>query len=192
MFDARRRRVFLEWFAATCNARLSCEKAGITQRTAYRHRREDSAFAEAWEEALQQGYAAVEASLVADALRGFVQSDDWDGDEKDEAEGPLHHPADGSPPHPRLRGDREELTFEQRMAVLREYRRSDGGGGPRAQGKATPVAGRVATAEEVEAALIKRLKNFAVRVATADAEGRSAVPPARTAKSGVPVTKRNG
>ncbi len=141
LFDARRRGVFLEWFAATCNAKLSCEKAGITQKTAFRHRRKDPAFAVAWEEALQQGYAALEASLVAEALASSA--------DEEEPPHPAHAPHESPSP---ARG--EGLSFEQRMAVLREYRRSDGGRGPRGLGKSAPVPGRIATAEEVETALI--------------------------------------
>ena len=50
LFDARRKAIFLEWFAATCNVKLSAEQADICYHTAFKHRREDSAFAEAWDE----------------------------------------------------------------------------------------------------------------------------------------------
>jgi hypothetical protein len=68
LFDAKRKVIFLEWFAATCNVKLSAEQADICYHTAFKHRREDSAFAEAWDEALAQGYAALEAGLLADAI----------------------------------------------------------------------------------------------------------------------------
>lgn len=172
LFDSTRRRVFLDWFAATCNVCLSAEKAGVNYRTVYKHRRKDSAFAEAWDEALAQGYAALEAGLVSDAVAAEIgkASIDEDGEPATPAQSPL--------------------TFEQRMALLKEYRRADGGRGPRAVGKAPSQPGHVASPEEAEAALIKRLKHFAMRVAEADAEGRSVLdPPLRCASSGIPITK---
>ena len=73
------------------------------------------------------------------------------------------------------------------MALLKEYRRADGRG-PRPVGKHPPLPPHIASPEEAEAALIKRLKHFAMRVAEADAEGRSVLdPPGRCAKSGIPI-----
>src|SRR4030095_1576341 len=172
LFDAKRKALFLEWFAATCNVTLSAEKAGINYRTAYKHRRKDSAFAEAWDEALAQGYAALEAGLLAEAIAAEIAKI-AEGDEQGEA------PSPASP-----------LSFEQRMALFKEYRRTDGGRGPRAVGKFAAVAPRGGTPAEAEAALIKRLKHFAMRVAEADAEGRTVLDePARCSRSGIPVTR---
>jgi hypothetical protein len=175
LFDEKRKAVFLEWFAATCNVYFSAEKAGIAYQTVYKHRRKDAAFAEAWDEALAQGYAALEAGLLADAIAAEIGKAE-DEDEVDEL--PLH----ASP-----------LSFEQRMALFKEYRRPEGGRGPRAVGKHPPVPPHIASPAEAEAALIKRLKHFALRVAEADAEGRTVLdPPNRSAKSGVPITKQGG
>lgn len=172
LFDAARRRVFLDWFGATCNVTLSAEKAGVAYQTVYKHRRKDAAFAEAWDEALAQGYAALEAGLLSDAVAAEIGND---GIEED---GGSSAPAT-SP-----------LTFEQRMALLREYRRADGGRGPRLVGKHPPLPPHIASPEEAEAALIKRLKHFAMRVAEADAEGHSVLdPPGRCATSGIPITR---
>lgn len=176
LFDAKRKATFLEWFAATCNVRLSAQQADICYHTAFKHRREDTEFAEAWDEALAQGYAALEAGLLADAIAPDVDSElDRDGVESEQA--PANSP----------------LTFEQRMFLLREYRRRDGGSGPRPVGKPPTIQPRVATEAEVEAALIKRLKQFALRVEQADAEGRSILDePVKCSKSGVPITKPAG
>src|SRR3982751_2480399 len=35
LFDRKRKEVFLEWFAATCNVRLSAGKAGVHEKTVY-------------------------------------------------------------------------------------------------------------------------------------------------------------
>ena len=176
LFDARRKAIFLEWFAATCNVKLSAEQSDICYHTAFKHRREDPAFAEAWDEALAQGYAALEAGLLADAIAPDVDAEP----DSDEAEG---EPAPATSP----------LSFEQRMSLLREYRRRDGGHGPRPVGKPPTIPPRIASEAEVEAELIKRLKLFALRVAKADAEGRSILDePIPCSRSGVPITGTGG
>ena len=175
LFDRARRRTFLEWFAATCNVTLSAEKAGIAYQTVYKHRRKDAAFAEAWDEALAQGYAALEAGLLADAIAAEVAKAAEDAGE-----------GDASP-------DSSPLNFEQRMALLKEYRRAEGGRGPRAVGKAPSVPPHIASPAEAEATLIRRLRHFAMRVAQADSEGRNTWdPPLQVTNSGLPVTKRGG
>jgi len=176
LFDARRKAIFLEWFAATCNVKLSAEQSDICYHTAFKHRREDPAFAEAWDEALAQGYAALEAGLLADAIAPDVDAEP----DSDEAEG---EPAPATSP----------LSFEQRMSLLREYRRRDGGHGPRPVGKPPTIPPRIASEAEVEAELIKRLKLFALRIAEADAEGQSILDePITCSRSGVPITGPGG
>src|SRR4030095_11675399 len=105
LFDAKRKPLFLEWFASTCNVTLSAEKAGINYRTAYKHRRKDSAFAEAWDEALAPGYAALAAGPLGEAIASEIAKI-ADGNEQGEV------PSTASP-----------LSFEQRMALFKEYRR---------------------------------------------------------------------
>ncbi|MFL6771067.1 MAG: hypothetical protein ACJ8E4_05045 [Sphingomicrobium sp.] len=176
LFDADRKAIFLEWFAATCNVKLSAEQADICYHSAFRHRREDSAFAEAWDAALAQGYAALEAGLLADAI-----APDTDA-------GPVGGETEGEPPPAT-----SPLSFEQRMVLLKEYRRRDGGHGPRPVGKPPTIQPRIASEAEAEAELIKRLKMFALRVAEADAEGRSILDePVTCSRSGVPITGAGG
>lgn len=163
-FDAARRRVFLDWFATTCNVTLSAEQADISTKTVHAHRRKDAAFAEAWDEALAQGYAALEAGLLSDALAADMGKG---GTEEVGSSAPATSP----------------LTFEQRMALLREYRRVDGRG-PRPVGKHPPLPPHIASPAEAEAMLIKRLKHFAMRVAQADAERRGVLDPPGRAKGG--------
>jgi hypothetical protein len=64
LFDASAKALFLEWFAVTCNVRFSAEQAGITPKTVFRHRMKDRAFHDAWEQALDSGYARIEAKII--------------------------------------------------------------------------------------------------------------------------------
>jgi AcrR family transcriptional regulator len=63
-FTDKRKELFLSHFAATCNAKASARAAGVANTTVYQHRKSDAAFREAWNEALDQGYARLEAELV--------------------------------------------------------------------------------------------------------------------------------
>ena len=54
-FDAARKTLFLEHFAATLDAVGAAEAAGVAFATAYAHRRTDPAFAAAWAEAARIG-----------------------------------------------------------------------------------------------------------------------------------------
>jgi hypothetical protein len=70
---------FLDYLAASCNVLASCEAAGFCNTSVYKRRREDAAFAERWQAALEQGYARIEMALVqraADALEGFKPDPD--------------------------------------------------------------------------------------------------------------------
>src|SRR5439155_25855891 len=93
--------VFLEWFAATCNDRLSAGKAGVHEKTIYKHLLKDPAFEEAWFRALRLGYARLEARVLQEAHQLRF------GRNGTSAEGPLPHPAHGSPPHPAKPGGEE-------------------------------------------------------------------------------------
>jgi hypothetical protein len=59
-----RRELFLEHFAGTCDVASSAELAGVCESTVYRHRVKDPDFAAAFQEALEQGYARLEAEAV--------------------------------------------------------------------------------------------------------------------------------
>ncbi len=62
------RNAFLGYLAQTANVMFSERLAGMSQGSAYGVRRRDAAFAEAWVEALEQGYAHIEAQLMACAI----------------------------------------------------------------------------------------------------------------------------
>src|SRR5690348_6455965 len=63
-FDAAKRKLFLKWFAATANAAQSARMAGVGQSTVFDHRMKDGRFAEAWDRALEQAYARLEAKAL--------------------------------------------------------------------------------------------------------------------------------
>lgn len=62
---------FLDHLAATCNVELSAKACGFSPQTVYRRRRTDPTFARRWDEALKQGYAALEALLARRAIEAF-------------------------------------------------------------------------------------------------------------------------
>jgi hypothetical protein len=61
-------RAFLDHLAETANVTASAKAAEISPSLAYRMRRERPAFRAAWEAALAEGYARLEAFLVSQAL----------------------------------------------------------------------------------------------------------------------------
>jgi len=60
--------VFLEALAESSNVAASARKAGIGSDAMYRERRRKSGFAARWHEALCEGFARLEAELLAEAL----------------------------------------------------------------------------------------------------------------------------
>ena len=163
LFDAKRREVFLEWFAATCNVRLAAAKAGVAYQTVFKHRMKDEAFARDWDGALAQGYARLEARLVeAVFLPGTGR---WQTEGLTEGVGSLHDAPstiesafDGPPP--RSGEDLEPFDAQLAIAVLREQKRNVHGHRPQAQ----RTTARAASNKEIAEALAKRLKGFALRV----------------------------
>jgi hypothetical protein len=171
--------VFLEWFAATCNVKLSAEKAGICYQTVFRHRMKDEAFAEAWDQALQQGYARLEARLLQEVhAPGFGPSGTLpEGGPSTAFGGPPPHPAKPGREEYEIAGDLDDAEVEERfdpqlaMLLLREHARRLPGSADKGKAGAMP---RVASNREIAAALTKRLKAFALRV------GQEAAHPSKT------------
>jgi hypothetical protein len=75
LFDRKRRKVFLEWFAATGNCTFAAAKAGVHYRTIWKHRMKDEAFREAFNLAMEQGIARAQARLIEDKARGPIAVD---------------------------------------------------------------------------------------------------------------------
>jgi hypothetical protein len=119
LFKGRVRQTFLEWFAATSNVTLAAKMAGVHHKTAFRHRMNDPDFAEAWDRALEQGYARIEAKLLEQKAKGE----------------PI-----------RIRGDlvapeTEEVSDERRSSCCASTR-SRSAGGRRRSGRRARSAGR--------------------------------------------------
>jgi hypothetical protein len=162
-FDKGKRATFLEWFAATCNATLAAAKAGVNYRTPYRTRMRDAAFAEAWDQALEQGYARLEAKLLEMQFeQASGEAEEFDGGFVPDA------------PDARL------IDPAMAMQLLRQYRAEVMR--LRARRASSPSsspgdAGRLASDAEVRRALVKGLKAHGVRVTAEDLAGES--PPLR-------------
>ena len=71
-FTRERKDSFLSFFAATANADASARAAGVSKSTVHEHRRKDPVFRAAWYEALEEGYARVEALSVRWAEQAFA------------------------------------------------------------------------------------------------------------------------
>lgn len=66
-WSAARAKVFFEHLSATCNVKFAADMAGMSHSGAYYRRRTDAVFREAWQDALEAGYARLEAMLIARA-----------------------------------------------------------------------------------------------------------------------------
>lgn len=62
---------FLATLAATCNVKAACARAGLTAASAYNHRKRWLGFAARWDAAIEEGYARLEAGLVAHTCNVF-------------------------------------------------------------------------------------------------------------------------
>lgn len=137
LFDRKRRKVFLEWFAATGNCVFAAAKAGVHYKTVWKHRVKDAGFREAFDVAMEQGTVRAKARLMEDKASAPIEVDgDLDSIEL-------------VPPDPAFVLDLV-ARFEARKA----------GAAPARQKGRTP---RTASNEEVEKALAKRLALFARR-----------------------------
>ena len=165
LFDRKRKEVFLEWFAATCNVVLSAGKAGVCDKTVHKHLLKDPAFVEAYKRALEIGYLRLEARQMQEAHRWTViasgakqssGSDEWI------AAASLEPRNDGYAI--RILDDEVvEEYFDPQLAMqlLREHRRHLPGSAEKRPAQRTTA--RAASSEEVVKALAKRLKGFALR-----------------------------
>jgi hypothetical protein len=62
--------VFLDHLAGCCNVTAAAAAAGVGVSTVYDARRRDPVFAQAWDEAIEAGYATLEALLIERAAVG--------------------------------------------------------------------------------------------------------------------------
>lgn len=68
-FTKERRQAFLDHFAAGCNAAAAARAVKVSRDCVYRWRRTDAQFRQGWKDALDQGYAELEAELVREGKR---------------------------------------------------------------------------------------------------------------------------
>ena len=62
---------FLQVLGATCNVKAACAEVGMTAASAYAHRERWPAFARRWAQAIEEGYARIEAALMANGENLF-------------------------------------------------------------------------------------------------------------------------
>jgi hypothetical protein len=136
LFDAARRRVFLEWFAGTGNLSLSAREADICYKTVLRHRMEDAGFRADFDEALEQSRVRLKAWAMEAKDDGRTEYDP-------EAHAPAH------------------LDSAQVVQLLRDEAQRE-----RARDAAAVSGRRpsVASNDEVRAGLVKALVAHGLRV----------------------------
>lgn len=112
-WTARKRAIFLDHLAATCNVTASAKAAGLHWSGAYALRRRDPEFAAQWKAALAAGYDRLEAMLI----------------ERASGTGPLPESGEDAPPPPDARAMDPQLAMH-----LLKLHRSSVRGQPRSGG----------------------------------------------------------
>ena len=132
-WTAKRRAVFLDHLAATCNAEASAKVAGPHVSTVYSLRRRDADFAAQWRAALETGFDRLQAMLIERAI------------------GPMKI-AIGETPVP----DPAQMDTALAMQLIEHHRRTINGTGAKMR-RGGPVQTR-ASEEDTNAAILKKLK----------------------------------
>jgi hypothetical protein len=152
LFDAKRKAVFLDWFAGTGNLSWAAREAGVHYRTVLRHRMDDEDFRAAYDLAEAQSVPRLRAWLMQarEEAREEMAAALEDGEAEEERPG-----GDSAPVN---------LTSDQAIRLLRDH---DQRAMRRGLDKGAPARGRaptVASNAEVRAALIKALTAHGIRV----------------------------
>ncbi|MGN7930016.1 hypothetical protein [Sphingopyxis sp. 22461] len=155
-----RRAAFLEELAMSCNVRRAHASAEMGLGSAYRLRRRDPLFARQWQEALELGYERLELALVRRALEAVDELT------LDEGKEPV-----------------EKMSVAQAIALLRQHRASVERGG--ATGRRSQPR-EIATQEETDAVLIKRIGMVLRQRALRAERGGPAALPSPEYKVGAP------
>jgi hypothetical protein len=140
-FSRRRKRIYLEHFAATGDARAAAAAAGVSKGTVANHKLSDPAFREGCAQALAEAYATLEALAVRQRLAAMERIEFDRGKEA---------PPSGLDP---------DAEFARTMELLREHKRS--------RAATTSASGRPPerwSFEDSMAALEKSLKILGIRV----------------------------
>jgi hypothetical protein len=149
LFGKRRRQIFLEHLAATCNVTASARAAGVHVTTVYVCRMRDAGFRADWDAALVQGYARLEAALLERATSG-----------RDRCQ---------------VRGDKivegpdapDQVDWEKGMELLRHHQRGMAGftKAPRTKALRVPI-------DQVSDKLIRKFRALGVRPEAGAKPGR--------------------
>ena len=155
-----RRAAFLAELAASCNVVRAHEAAGMASSGVYRLRQRDPEFAAQWQAALEIGYERLETALVRRALEAVGETaGEFPVEALDERSEPV-----------------EKMTVDQAIRILTFHRESIRQGQARTR---KAQARHVATQEETDAALIKRIRMVErQRAANAPPRGSDAAPDA--------------
>jgi hypothetical protein len=148
-FDDRRKGIFLASFARNADAIAAAAAAGVCERTVYYHLRRDAEFAAAFQAALDEGYASLEAEAARERLE--AQARLRAAQEQAEAGGdPLPPGAEGA-------------EFDRTMKLLARWERRHGQLGLR---EVRPDRRRSMSFEAAILLLDKRLRNLGLRTDT--------------------------
>jgi hypothetical protein len=152
LFDAKRKAVFLDWFAGTGNLSWAAREAGVHYRTVLRHRMDDEDFRAAYDLAEAQSVPRLRAWLMQarEEAREEMAAALEDGEAEEERPG-----GDSAPVN---------LTSDQAIRLLHDH---DQRAMRRGLDKGAHARGRVPTVAsnaEVRAALIKALTAHGIRV----------------------------
>ena len=183
LFDAERKRRFLDFFTGSANLSWAAREAGVNYRTVLRHRAEDPAFGEAYDLAEAQAVPRLRAWLAETAEAERLKLADaalgrGGGDEEDDEE---EEPGGDTAP--------ARLSVEQAMQFLRDHEQSQARReraarmGP-GRGNGRPVS--VASNEEVNEALFKALRAHGIRVRAGMGQGVEG--PERSSDGAAPAT----
>jgi AcrR family transcriptional regulator len=77
---------FIDHLTATCNVAASLREVGMSDTTVYRHRKKSAHFRAAWDRALAEGYARLEAMLLDRAINGKRVLVERDGEHVEKVE----------------------------------------------------------------------------------------------------------
>ena len=146
-FTPAKQQIFLDHLASCCNVKRAAEAAGVGVTTVYDARRRDPVFAEQWAEAIESGYATLEALMIERA-----------------AAGGRYAPGETPVPGP------ETIDTMLAMELLKMHR---GLLGRRPVGGAPP---RLAQEKELAAAIVAKLEMLEKRKAKASAARKTSGP----------------
>lgn len=130
-WTARKKGLFLEALAVTCNVRRACAKVGLSDRGAYAERAKDAAFREEWRTTLESAREVLTTMLIERSARGSRPPGEGEDDT------PFDDPA--------------TMDTALALTLIKQHQ----GGEARWRGSRPP---RYATREQTDAEILRRLK----------------------------------